>query len=170
MPNIKHQFKSQSGFTLMELLVYIAIIAITLTITSVITFEIIQAKQKSEITRETQENTRFILQRMTREIRWASSILNFAPNDITLNTDMGPVRFYLGGVGSDQLFIEKGGVSYELTTNKVKITNLTMTRITPPNAPESIQINITAENRIVSAKGEYTGKTNLVTAASLREE
>jgi len=162
--------KSQKGFTLIELLVYVGLIGIALTIVTALTINIIAVKQKSEITRETQENARFVIQRMTHQIRWANSISSISSDEIILDTNEGSVRFYLGGTGTDQMFIDKDGNTYELTTGGVKITGFSLTQMQPANAPPSVQIDLTLENRLSTDKGEYTGKTNLITSASIREK
>jgi prepilin-type N-terminal cleavage/methylation domain-containing protein len=162
--------KNNKGFTLIELLVYIGIIGIALTVIMTLTVSIIEVKQKSDISRETQENARFMIQRMTNVFRWANSISSFGTNDITLDTSEGPVRFYLGGPSSDQLYIDRDGNTYELTTENVKVSQLIFTQLEPPNAPESVRIDLKVENRAPVDKGEYKGETNLITAVTLREK
>jgi len=161
--------RTSDGFTLVELLVYMAIIGFVLAIIAVFTVEIIKSNRKAEMIRETQENARLIIQRMSKEIRWANSISSFSSTDITLDTASGPVRFFLGGPDADRFFIEEKGVQRELTSDKVKVTNLAFTRMEPENAPNSIQINVTVENRIAVAKGEYIAVTSLQSSASVRE-
>lgn len=162
--------KNNKGFTLMELLVYIGIVGLALTVIMTLTVNIISVKQKSDVSRETQENARFIIQRMTNEIRWANDIASFSSNDITLDTNEGPVRFYLDGSSSDQLYIDRDGNTYELTTENIKVSSLNFTRMQPPDAPSSIRIDLRVENRIAVEKGEYKGETSLITAVSLREK
>jgi type II secretory pathway pseudopilin PulG len=160
---------SSKGFTLVELLAYVAIVGFVLTVIAVFTAEIIKSNRKAEITRETQENARLVMQRLSKEIRWANLILDFNSSEITLNTSEGSIRFYLGGVDLDRLFIEKGGAERELTSDKVKITHLSFVRLEPENAPDSIQINLTVENRSPSVRGEYKATASLQSSVSLRE-
>ncbi len=70
LPIINHQTKiSQTGFTLIEMLVVIAIIAVIATMSTQIVLSIIRSNNKTNIQHEVRQNGSFVLDRMEREIR-----------------------------------------------------------------------------------------------------
>lgn len=138
----------QKGFTLIELLVYIAILISAVTITSVFTVDIIKVNRSEQGNRDTQQNTRLVIERLQYQIRWANSVdTPFQTDEITLQTPDGEVRFYLGAGDNGQtaMFVERGGFSRQLTTDSVQVSDFTLVTIDPANAPPSVQVDLEIE-------------------------
>lgn len=159
---------SEGGFSLAELLVTVAILGLVLTIATTFLIDLIRTKAKTEMTREVQENARYVVQRITREARWANEIVSAAPSDVTFGTASGNVRFFLaaGGAGNQAVFIEHDGSTTQLTDDKITVSNLNFTTTTLP----SVEIEITTEDNMGATEVEYQAETTLRSAASLRSD
>jgi len=162
---IKKQ-NSEAGFSLVELLVTVAILGLVLTIATTFLIDLIKTKAKTEMTREVQENGRYVVQRITREARWANEIVSASPSDITLGTSSGDVRFFLGagGAGNQAVFIEHDGSTTQLTDDKITVSDLSFTTTTFP----SVEFEITTQDNAGASGVQYNAETTLRSAASLR--
>ncbi len=94
------------GFTLIELIIYIAIVSVVLVLASSFTWDIIWGGTKATCYREVQQNARFAMEKIIRALRAGSD----------------PSIFY---VSEDILY--QDGVA--LTSDQVKVTNFTITSI-----------------------------------------
>ncbi|MDD5731989.1 MAG: type II secretion system protein [Patescibacteria group bacterium] len=79
----KKKRNKQAGFTLVELLVAVAIFAVFITISSSSLVNVLKIEQKANVLRQTQTGARYILETMAREARSANGELNAAGERIT---------------------------------------------------------------------------------------
>lgn len=159
--------KRQSGFSLIELLIYIAILISAVTIIAVFTIDIVKVNRAEQGNRATQQNTRLAIERMQYEIRWANSVdTPFQTDEITLQTPNGEVRFYLGtgDAGQQAMFVERDGFSQQLTTDDVEVVNFALETMNPVDAPPSVKINLT-----IDGLGNIGGSTEIGTIVTVRK-
>ena len=165
--NMKKSIR-QSGFSLIELLIYIAILISAVTIIAVFTVDIITVNRSEQGNRATQQNTRLVIERLQYEIRWANSVdTPFQSDEITLQTPNGEVRFYLdtGDEGQAAMFVERGGFSRQLTGDDVEVTNFSLTTVDPTNSPPSIDIDL----EITDITGEGNISSDISTIVTVRK-
>jgi len=131
--NQKKVVNFQQGTTLIELILYIALIAIFLSAAVVFSWNIILSKEKANTQREVIQNSRLVTQRISYEIRNAHQILSLLDTDICLestNTTYNPTRIYQS---SGVLMIGWGGGSTDcsnlLNTQQLTNTNITLTHL-----------------------------------------
>jgi len=167
---------NKKGFTLIELIISIVILAVFLLIITYFALDVIGGKVKSQSMQETQQNARFVIKKMTQEIKRAiginidQSIFGTHPGVLSLkmaDENENPTVFDISG---DKLRITRGFDSpQELTTNQVKVINLVFTNLSQTGSSENIKINLTVEHINPEGREEMTAVVNLETTVTLRQ-
>ena len=163
---------TQKGFTLIEVLIYIAIIGMI--IQGFITFilSIAGTNSKIYVMQEVQANTRIALDIMSQKIRAADDIITPSENNSTstLVLDMpdSDPNLTFNSMDGILYMIEGVASSTPITSNKVRISNLIFTNLTAVGEKDNIKIEITANYKIIDNK-EFQYSQTLQTAVSLRK-
>jgi len=144
---------SRSGFTLIELMIYLAIVSIMLVSISYLILDIIGGQTKSYAKSEVNQNLRFIANHLNKDIRSAQAIgsltadtliLTLPGEDITYNFDSGSknITRQLGGgeaVNLNSNQIEVAGtfidLSYNSRSKNIEI-HLNVNYKNPDNLPD----------------------------------
>jgi type II secretory pathway pseudopilin PulG len=130
---------SKKGFSLMEMIIYIAILVLILVVVINILFNIISSQKKFKTARSVENSAAYTLDRINREIRdattidTAGSIFNANPGKLMLNsTDSnGNARTVEFFISSSTVHIKENGVDLgRLTQADGSVTNLVFTHIT----------------------------------------
>ena len=139
------------GFTLIELIIYITIVAGVLIVAFNFGWEIIYGNIKSQAMREVQQNSRLATEKITEAILGASGINNLTPgnSDIILSlamqdSSLNPTLFEV--VGGKLMITQKRSGPYELTNDRVRVTNLQFTNVSYVDTPGTIKIQMTIEH------------------------
>lgn len=115
------------SFTLIELIVYIAIVAVILILASGFAWNIIHGDIKAMVYREVQQNARFAMEKMTRAIRDGQ-------DPLVIFTNIGGILYQNGiALTTDQIRVTN--LSFTLIDNTYKI-NLSIAYYNPDNRPE----------------------------------
>jgi len=130
------------GFTLIELIIYIAILSMILVFTSGYAWDVIYGKTKTTAFREVQQNARFVMEKMTRTIRDGS-------DPSTIYTVMSNVLYEN---------------STALTTENVKVTNLQFTSI-----GGGYTVELTVEYNNLDNRPEYDASVDVESSAMPRQ-
>ncbi|HRY60469.1 MAG TPA: prepilin-type N-terminal cleavage/methylation domain-containing protein [Patescibacteria group bacterium] len=116
--------QKESGFTLIELLVAVSIFAVFITFGASSLVDIIRQDQKVSVLRQTQENTRYILETITREARNANGELNSAGERVSVAYKVDSGRLVIvntdvlaGKVTKNEYFIPTGGNNLQIITS-----------------------------------------------------
>lgn len=182
--SILRKRKSGAGFTLIEVLVYLAIVSGVLIMASTFAWNVIGGKAKSQSVQEVEANGRLIMERLVKEIRQASDInasssfntnlvlnsnlkLSLVMKDASLN----PTEFF---VVNSTLMINQGPgpspIKYALSSNQVKISDLTFQNLSTVNAKtKNIKINLIIDHFNPDNRPEYTATVSLETTVELRD-
>lgn len=163
--------KNQS-FTLIELLLYIAIISLVLVSITGFFWNVASGNIKEKSYQEVQQNGRFAMTKITQEIKKAVGINSPAPgssaNSLSLamsDPNLNPTIFDVSG---GKLRITQGAsVPIELTTDQVLVSNLQFTNLSYSNTPGTLRVEMTLENLSPSGKTEYQASLDLKTTVSL---
>lgn len=160
------------GFTLIEFLIYAAIIGAILVLMTGFLWNIISGNIKETAYQEVQQNGRFALTKITQEIKKATAINNPLPgsssNTLSLtmaDANLNPTIFeVIGG----KLEITQGGQGpYELSSDQVAVSNLQFTNLSYQNTPGTIRIEITIEHLNPRGTNEYQASIDLKSTVSL---
>ncbi len=173
-------FKKGAGFTLIEVLIYIAVLVIIITAVSAFFLWGIRSNTKAKVMRETLDNSTRAMETLTREIKEAKSI--YTPTSVfdshpggqlSLETNkylpVGEsttyIDFYLCGT---QLCLKKESQDpIALTSDKVEVSNLVFSRIITNEIP-SVQVSLNVDYKDSTGRPEYQASVNLISTVSLR--
>lgn len=132
------------GFTLVELLVYMALLAIFLIVLTDILVSILNVRTESEATSLVEQDGRFIIARLSHDINQASTI------NIPATTG--------GSGGTLEIVINSDNHTYSLSGNKLQLTNVLGT-----NNLNGSETKVTSLNfqRVGNATGKDTIRINM---------
>lgn len=137
--------KNQKGTTLLELLIYVAILSLIFVVIGTTLTAIISAQKRIEAKRIVDQNLAFALEKIGQSIKEASAVTGTYPsNELNLTIDGQTVIF---SVSSEILRKTTGGNTYDLTSDKVTISSnnsYLFYKIENPSANLAIQIKIRA--------------------------
>lgn len=166
------------GFTLIETLIYIAVIGLVVSSFVVFSVSVSQSGNKTFVTQEVHANARHALDIMSGRIRASTGVNTEAS---TFGSDPGVLSLSMAASGSNPtvlslsgddgvLQITEGvGSAVALTSDEVKVTNLVFTNLTPTGARESIRIQMTVAYNNAGSDVEYSYSKSFQTAVSLRQ-
>jgi type II secretory pathway pseudopilin PulG len=172
-----HQSKS-GGFTLIETLIYIAVIGAVLSGFVGYSINVSNAREKAYVVEEVQSNARIALDLISQKIRMANSVNTGAstfgsdPGVLSLEMDTGSIDPTIFDLDADDgvLQMKEGvGSALSITTDEVNVTNLVFTDLTGGGTRENIKIEITVEFGNSAGGQVYTYTKSLTTSASLRQ-
>ncbi len=155
--NLNKTYKSKNGMTLLEVLLYSAIVVIVAGLAVGTLLTTIRVQNESTSAREVSEQARFILEQMTREVRDSSLI------DISTSTPSSKLVLRFGSTSRDYVSFYASGTSLmfdegtttpsqvlatstiRLTTDKVFLLpgSLSFIRIFNPPSKDSVQVSFT---------------------------
>jgi len=167
---------NQKSFTLIEILVYIAVLAIITVAISSFFLWFIHSNTKARAMRETLDNTRRAVEIMTYEIKEAKSIYTPTTTSTQLSLETTKhlpeeekttyIDFYLCGT---RLCLKKESQTpVALTSDRVVVNNLEFLEITTTPTAPSIQVNLKADYKNPTGRPEYQASVNLTSTAALR--
>lgn len=177
---MKNFLKIKKGFTLIELVIYVAAFAIITTLVTLFVFNLIRAQTKTRIIKEVSENAGRAMELMLWEIRNAEDVylstssFGSHPGQLSLLTDWNTsddedttyLDFYLDQ--DDLLCIKREGNNPEpLVPKNIKVTNLVFTHLTVDEV-ESIRIELSVAYNLSSSNIAYQATTTLISSAVLR--
>jgi prepilin-type N-terminal cleavage/methylation domain-containing protein len=162
----------KKGFTLIEFLIYVAIVGSILVLMTNLFWNVILGGTKENSYQEVQQNGRFALLKMEQEIKKAIGINNPSPGTsasslslLMANSSLNPTVFNLNG---GKLIITQGSSSpIEITTDQVSVSSLRFTNLSYFGTPGTIGIEMTIENLNPANRNEYQASVDLKTTVSL---
>jgi len=149
------KLRKKSGFTLVELVVYVALVSIFLVSLISFSMNVITTGEEAEINQTVMRDAQFAMSKMVEQIREASdvdvgnSIFGAHPGVLTLTTINSPANdptvFDLAGV---ILQIKQGGgAAMPLLDSSLEVTNLVFTDLSRTNYTKNIKIDLTVRHK-----------------------
>ena len=170
------RLKINFGFTLPEILVYIAVFSVVIIVLTSFIIWMLHSNIKAQVTRETLDNAKRAMETMIYEIKSAQSI--YTPTNTSTQLSLETPHYLPEGESSSyldfflcgtQICLKKESQSIiPLTSDKVEIKNLSFTQIATAAGIPSVQINLEAEYKNPQNLAEYRASVNLSSCASLR--
>lgn len=167
MKTEKCKLKIKSGFTLIELILYMGIFSILLFVLTDIFISSLKIKTSAESTAVINQDGRFIFSKLANDINNSNSIsapalgATASTIDLILYGIPETIRFNNGNIE-----LVTGGNTYVLNSIDSQITNLAFTRLGNANGKNTIRINLTLQSKqIVNNNHEVI---SLETTAALR--
>ena len=168
---ILNNLKSQQGFSLLELLIYMAILAGFLVVIVNIFFMISTSSAREEARAEVQQNLRFAAQEIANEIRSATAVTvpaSGASGNVLDITVGGVTSEY--SVSGGVLRKTRGAATENITTGKVSVSTASpiFTRVDNTGAKPTIQIILTISYND-NGLADYKFSSASETAVSLKQ-
>jgi len=175
------------GFTLLELIIYIAIASVVLVSAIGIGWNIMIEEERSANKRELYMDARGLVGQMTRDIRGAEDVI---VGDSTFDVHPGVLSLDYPGGNTDKIFetysksVTVGGESVDitkvkytdgmndvvaLTSDRVDVTNFVVTNMTRGSENPNIKIDITLESVNPGGDPILDASITIETAVSLRQ-
>lgn len=148
--------KKKQGFTLIELILYIAIITIVMSALIPFAWSIIEGGVKSGIEQEVSSQARYVSERIKYEIRNANSINSISTLSIDLNTKTNATTVIDLAGGKVRIKYGAGGTPVNLNSNDTNITSLTFTDYRSADTKtKHIQFSFIVDDNYVGTRQEY---------------
>ncbi len=178
---------TKKGFTMMELIVYIAIASVVLVAAINVGWNLMIGYANTNSKQEVYLNSRLVMNAMGIKIREAEDVLTASstfdtnPGVLTLDypgadtdviIDTYTKNIILGGQETTirKLRMKEGIADYvDLTTDEVNITNFVLTDLTRGSEPDNINIELTIEKTNPGGNLNFAATFSLETAISLRQ-
>jgi len=161
------------GFTLIEFIIYIAIIGGMLTLITGFLWNIVFGNIKEAAFQEVQQNARFALTKITQEIKKAKGINSplhgeSPTNSLSLimaDSNLDPTIFE---VIDGKLRIRQGSAQpNELISDQVIVSSLQFTNLSYEDTPGTIRIELTIDHLDPEGQSYYQASINLNSTVSL---
>lgn len=162
--------KSNKGFTLIEIILYVALVAVFITSAVLFTFNIIYGKEKAYNQQVVDQSVRIAMEKIAYQIRSAKEVQITSASSMTLtNSDGNTVSISQNGQAIE---ISEGGLGpYNLTSNQVKIDSLNLTNLSSATSDTvNINVEIAASQSQVTASGQLTASTTLSESVELNSQ
>lgn len=177
---LKTTLKNGGGFTLIEILVYIAVLAMIILAVSSFFLWTNRLNTKGKAMREALDNARSAMEKMSYEIKEAKSIytptsvFSASSGQISLETKKylpeGEIATFVDFyICENQLCFKKEGIDpIALTSDRVEIKNLELNLVATTSTLPSIQINLKVDYKNPKNRPELQASANLSSTVSLR--
>lgn len=161
---LRQSYQSQKGFTLVELIIYVATVSVVLVIGINLGLNLIKSDSQARSEQEIYNNARLLVNTITQKIRESDDVATgssvfgehpgvLALTDIVFDTQIdGTVR---------KMRIQEGGVISDLTSDGVNVSNFVLTDLTRGSEPKNVLIQLTLEG--------YGQSFSIETAVSIRK-
>lgn len=168
--------KVQSGISLVEMIIYIALISVALVSITGFSDNLTHGRVKARSIEEVQQDARFIMHRISVAFHNATDI---DETNTTLDSDDGQLMLEVGGDtflfslnSEDQMTITEGSGSAEaISTDKTAVTQFLLEDRTPNGDGTEItdlKITMTVDHTNPTGASEFRSSTTVQTTVSLR--
>ncbi len=163
----------QFGFTLIEILLYIAISATLISIISFFVITSIQARVKNQVIAEINSEGIFVSQLISQIIRNAqninSPVIASSASSLSLDVNNASLSPTIFDVASSRIRVKEGAMQeINLTSSKIIVSNLTFQNLSRSNTPGLIKFAFTLTYINSSGRNEYDFSKTFYVTASLR--
>ncbi len=167
-------FQPKSGITLIEIILYIALVAIFLTGAVLFTWDIVYGREKAFQQQIVDQSARIAMERIAYEIRRAEDIVSVAGTQIVLDNGASTTTISLS---ANTIQITSEGLEpYDLTSNQARVTGLTFTDLSASvgdatgQDSKNISVSMTIEQAQVGVSGQLTVITTLEESVELNSQ
>lgn len=166
--------RTQKGFTLVEMILYVSICSILLVTISVFLSFLLGARVRSQAMNEVNQQGFQIMSLMTQTIRNGRSIqvpgIGISSSTLSLTTGDPLLNPTVFNVSSTTLYIVEGSKApISLTNSRIKISNLLFQNVSSDSSTEKIiRISYTIDYNSTSGRSEYAFSKTFSGSATLR--
>lgn len=158
------------GFSLFEVVVYIAIVSVVMVSILAIAAESMSSRVRAVAMQQVNYQSQFVMSRLTNDIRSATAIdaTDLATNTLTVTLADGTTHQYTVTAGVLTLS-ENGATPVALTGSDVTVTTFTLAdRTIVGSTVQTVAIELTIENNASNVRPEYAAAQTLTSTISQR--
>lgn len=169
-----------SGFTIIEFVIYIALVGAVLVAVTGFAFEFVAAQAKAQALQEVNRNARLAISRIGLEVREATDL---NAGDSTFGSHPGVLSLETGSVATDPtifcvtagvLRVSQGDAACDasdpaLTSDLVTVSSFTVDNASTSGRSKFVRVSVTVEYTNPSAISEFSATTTLQTTAILHK-
>lgn len=173
LSSASYRLSSNRSFTLLELLIYLGIVAMVLTIASALVYASIQARvRRRSIAAVEQEGLR-VSELIGFVVRNSSAITGPLPGatsaTLTLSTDATSSTPTIFRLATGTILVTEGtSTPIALTSNRTVASALVFTNLTPSSTPGTLRFNFNLSAVAPTGRGEYGYSRSFTGGASRR--
>lgn len=167
---------NKKGFSLVELILYVAFVSIVSTLYVNYAVDILTSVQKTHVQRDVQQNARFAMERMMQEIRAAEGInlggstFGSHPGVLSLATSVPATNPTIFDVSGGVLRMTQGvSAPVPLTSSGLSVTNLVFTNLSVNNRTTNVRVSLTVEHPNPDGIELFNASSVIGGAAAVRE-
>lgn len=156
--------KNNSGFTLIEVIVYLAIVSVFLVAVVGFGDRIISAYTKAKNIQDVQQGARFSLERLAQDMRSSQSVdftdgvLHLAGADIDYQVEGGQLTRKAGPTGS----------ATAITSSDIEVQNFTVSALENTVVPTCYRVELSLKYKNDNNLPEYDWQQNFTTTINIR--
>ena len=147
----KRKKSKKNGFTLIELVIYLFIVTVSLTVILSFGWMVFHSAIKSQAAREVQQNTRLAMERISQALINSSSVdfpvIGTSSDRISLSMQEDALNPTLFELNSGRLLMrEGGGSSFNLVSERVRVAYLEFSNVSYADTPGTVRIKMRIEH------------------------
>lgn len=160
---------NQKGFTLIELILYIALVSIFMTGAIFFTWDVIYGREKAFQQQKVEQSARAAMARIAYEIRRAKDINSIASASIELENGINDTTINLS---SDAIQIGTAGVGpYRLTSNQVEASSLAFTELSSSDEnTKNINVGLIVQQSSSVLSGQILAQASMSQSVELNSQ
>jgi prepilin-type N-terminal cleavage/methylation domain-containing protein len=173
---MKRLRRSQRGFTLIELVIYLGIVGLVLVSATLFAYEFVASQSKAAAYEEVNRNARYAIARIGLEIREASdlnvgaSTLGSSPSTLSLASASGPINPTVFTVSSGALNIQQGaGAVTPVTNAQVEVTEFLVEDLSVSGKTKILRVRLGVKAKNPSDLVDVRAETVVETTAKIRK-
>ena len=151
--------KFQKGVTIIELMIYIALLSIFILVLVDVFVTILNAKLESESTSTLNQDARYIYSRLAYDVENADSM----SLPVGVGVTGGTLQIAIGGV-TNTYSLNAGnlnlttstGTSMKLNGEDTTLTDLSFARLGPPDEKPTVKVSFTIKSLVILSSGDQT--------------
>lgn len=165
--------RNHTGYTLIELLLYVALLGILLSGVAALFGAVGDARVKNQTITEVNDQGRFAIDYMTRTVRNATSItvpaLGATGASLSLVVPTGSLSPTVFSISNGVLQVQEGSnAAVALTSSDVVVSNLTVKNVSRSGTSGVVQISLTLDQPGTSTQNQYDYQRTFTTSAGVR--
>ena len=170
-----HQRFHQKGFTLVEMILYVAICSLFLLTLSTFLSYLLQARVRSQAIAEVNQQGTQVMYMMTETIRNGRTIntpsIGATSTTLSVTTGVPLLDPTVFSVGTGTVYITEGSrAAVALTNSRVIVSNFVLSNISSASSTDRIvRISFTLDYKTQSSKTEYSLTKGFTGSATLRQ-
>lgn len=166
-------FQKCRGFTLVELLLYVAISSSILLVTSLFLQTLLESRIKNQTIAEVEQQGLMVMQSITQALRNAESVNSptqgGTASTLSINTYIGANNPTVFDLSAGYLRVTEGvALPVTLTNSRVAVSALTVQNLSKVNTPGTVRLQFTISHQNSSGRNEYSFSKTFISSASLR--